>query len=59
MAAIKDVFWGEEETCMQLHPPKSQYVNNHPYCLHIWKPINETIPTPPSILVGLKGLNRR
>lgn len=54
MCAIKDVFWNDDEVCMQLHPAKKDYVNNHPYCLHIWKPINEKIPLPPTILVGLK-----
>lgn len=54
MCAIKDAFWNDNEVCMQLHPAKKDYVNNHPYCLHIWKPINEKIPLPPTILVGLK-----
>lgn len=54
MCAIKDAFWNDDEVCMQLHPAKKDYVNNHPYCLHIWKPINEKIPLPPTILVGLK-----
>lgn len=54
MCAIKDAFWNDDEVCMQLHPAKKNYVNNHPYCLHIWKPINEKIPLPPTILVGLK-----
>ena len=26
----------------------------HPYCLHMWKPIGVEIPTPPSILVGIR-----
>lgn len=21
---------------MQVHPPRSEYVNLHPYCLHLW-----------------------
>lgn len=54
MCAIKDVFWNDDEVCMQLHPAKKDYVNNHPYCLHIWKPINEKIPLPPTSIVGLK-----
>lgn len=54
MCVMKDLFWEDEEICMQLHPAKSQYVNNMNYCLHIWRPINEKIPTPPSIMVGLK-----
>ena len=54
MCFIKDLFWDEEDTVIQYHPPKSQYVNNHSYCLHLWKPIKEKIPLPPNILVGLK-----
>ena len=54
MCSIKDAFWNEDEVCMQLHPAKKDYVNNHPYCLHIWKPIDKEIPTPPSIMVGVK-----
>lgn len=55
MCAMKELFWDDDETCMQLHPAKKDYINNHPYCLHIWKPINEKIPTPPSIMVGFKA----
>ncbi|WFU14475.1 hypothetical protein [Bradyrhizobium sp. CB3481] len=41
---------------MQLHPPQSQYVNNSRYCLHLWKPTNQDIPTPPACFVGVVGL---
>lgn len=54
MQKMKEIFWNDDEVCMQLHPKKEDYVNNHPYCLHIWKPLKEKIPTPPSIMVGLK-----
>lgn len=54
MCFVKDLFWDEEEAVMQLHPPKSDYVNHHPFCLHLWRPLNQTIPLPPSILVGPK-----
>lgn len=54
MCAIKELFWEDDEVCMQLHPAKKDYINNHQYCLHIWRPINEEIPMPPSIMVGLK-----
>ena len=54
MCSMKELFWRDDECCMELHPPKANYVNNHPYCLHIWKPINQEIPQPPSIMVGLK-----
>lgn len=47
MCAIKDMFFEPEEGVVQYHPAKSQYVNNHPYCLHLWKPNNGVeIPFP-------------
>ena len=55
MCAIKDMFWGEDETVIQYHPAKEDYVDNHPYCLHLWKPTDQDIPKPPPILVGLKS----
>lgn len=56
MSFVKDLFWEPEECVMQLHPPKSEYVNNHSYCLHMWRPTRTEIPLPPSILVGVKSL---
>ena len=29
-------------------------MNNMQYCLHIWKPIDKEIPTPPSIMLGFR-----
>lgn len=52
MCAIKNLFWDPEETVVQYHPRASQYVNCHPYVLHLWKPVGEEIKTPPAILVG-------
>jgi hypothetical protein len=52
MCAIKDMFFEPEEAAVQYHPAKSQYVNNHPYCLHLWRPNNGTdLPTPPPLFV--------
>lgn len=56
MCFIKDLFFSEEECCMQFHPPKDEYVNNHEHCLHIWKPQFEKISLPPSLLTGLKNV---
>src|SRR5262245_32080714 len=36
MAFIKGLFWDDEDVVMQLHPRKSEYVNVHPYVLHLW-----------------------
>ena len=52
MCAVKDLFWLPEETVIQFHPPKSQYVNVHPGCLHLWKPIGVTLPSPPTWMIG-------
>jgi hypothetical protein len=51
---VKNLFWEEEEVVMQLHPATSQYVNYHPNCLHLWRPMHMSILHPPSILVGPK-----
>ena len=55
MCKIKDIFFHDEECVVQYHPPKSEYVNNMPNCLHLWRPINEAMPMPPSIMVGIKN----
>jgi hypothetical protein len=57
MCRIKGLFWDAEDCVMQLHPPESQYVNNHPFCLHLWRPVDVQIPQPPSILVGYVGIS--
>lgn len=54
MCWIKNLFWDDEECVIQYHPPKSDYVNNHPNVLHLWKPVGIEIPRPPSIAVGIK-----
>ncbi|MCA9938724.1 MAG: hypothetical protein KC418_08780 [Anaerolineales bacterium] len=53
MAFVKTLFWDDEEEVMQLHPRQSQYVNNHPYVLHLWRPQNREIPLPPFTMVGI------
>ena len=54
MCFVKDLFWDEEETVIQYHPPKSKYVNNHPFALHLWRSKKKNIPLPPIILLGLE-----
>ena len=53
MCTVKDIFFHEDEVAVQYHPAKKDYVNNHPYCLHIWRPQLEKMPLPPSVLVGV------
>lgn len=56
MCFVKDQFWDVQDCVVQFHPPESEYVNNHPFCLHLWRQIGRDFPTPPSIMVGVKGL---
>jgi len=52
MAYVKSLFWEPEEMVIQYHPARSDYVNFHPHCLHMWKPQGVEMPKPPAILVG-------
>ena len=54
MCRLKDMFFHDDEVVVQFHPAKSEYVNNMPNCLHLWRPLNEVMPTPPSIMVGVR-----
>ncbi len=52
MCFVKDLFWDEDETVVQYHPKRSEYVNIHPNCLHLWKPVGVELPMPPKGMVG-------
>ena len=54
MCKVKDIFFREDEAVIQIHPPKSEYVNNMPNCLHLWRPIDQKLVLPPSFMIGLK-----
>ena len=54
MCKIKDAFWNDDEAVIQIHPPKADYVNNMPNCLHLWRCTYKDMVLPPSILVGIK-----
>jgi len=51
MCAIRDMFFQPEERVVEFHPPKSEYVNQHPYCLHLWRYTAGEFPHPPMIFV--------
>ncbi len=52
MCKVKEMFFHDDEVVVQYHPAKSQYVNIVPNCLHLWRPTEQEMPTPPSIMVG-------
>ncbi len=43
MKLIKDLFFEKEELVIQIHPPKSKYINIGKTCLHLWRPWHQTI----------------
>lgn len=53
MCKVKDLIWNEEDTVVQFHPPKSEYINNMPFCLHLWRWIKGEFPRPGKGEVGL------
>lgn len=57
MATVKGMFWDGDDLVIQFHPPKSEYVDNHRYCLHLWRKAgtNDFCDVPDSLLVGLKS----
>ena len=46
MAFVKRLFWRDDETVIQFHPPKHCYVDVHPNCLHLWKPPYKVVLPP-------------
>ena len=38
MCVVKELFFKDDEVVMQLHPAKKDYVNCHPFTLHLWRP---------------------
>lgn len=47
MQMIKAKIFGEDEVVFQLHPREEDYINTHPYCLHLWKPNSCDMVLPP------------
>jgi hypothetical protein len=57
MCEVKALFWDAEDCVVQYHPPESSYINNHPGCLHLWRPTEDEMPVPPTYMVGYKEFN--
>lgn len=51
MHFVKTLFFEDDEAVMQIHPPAKDYVNLHPYCLHLWRPQGIEIPLPDPLQV--------
>lgn len=58
MCMIKRMFWDEDDCVIQFHPPRKVYVNNHPFCLHLWRKIGFDFPLPDTSLIGINGCTK-
>lgn len=47
MCAVKACFWDDTDCVVQFHPPKTDYVNLHTGCLHLWRCVQADFPMPP------------
>lgn len=56
MCEIKDLFWDDTDCVVQYHPPRVDYVSNHNYCLHMWRPLDIELPRPPTLMVGIAAM---
>lgn len=56
MCQVKNLFWDDEDWVVQFHPAKSEYVNLHPGCLHLWRPTDQKMPIPDSLMVGIRSV---
>ena len=52
MCFVKDLFWGDEDVVLQIHPRKAEHVNFHKGTLHLWRSTEHEFVTPPSSFVG-------
>ena len=51
MERIKRLFFKPDELAIQYNLPPTKHINIHPYCLHLWRPINQVVPLPPEYMV--------
>ena len=56
MDHIIRLFWDDEVCVVKFHPPRSEWINNVAYCLHLWRPTEGELKRPPSWMVGVKAL---
>jgi hypothetical protein len=55
MCFLKGLFWRVDECVVQYHPPMAEYISNHQFCLHLWKPTAVNMPTPDAVMVGVNS----
>lgn len=51
VCSIKNEYFGEDETIIQLHMPKNVEKELNPNAIYLWKPLKKEIPLPPKKMV--------
>lgn len=51
MVFVKSLFFDFNETAVQFHPRDDEYINIHPYCLHLWRYQKENYQLPPHYMI--------
>jgi len=51
MQFVKDIFFDPAETVVHFYPKKSAHINNHPFCLHLWRKHGAEYELPPAYIV--------
>lgn len=51
MCAVKQTCWDRSDVVVQYHPAETDYVNDHPNVLHLWRPIERPMPMPQKVMV--------
>lgn len=54
LGEVRELFFNPEATVVQIMPPKSQWVNQHQFCLHLWQRLDK--PLLPQGLHGTVGV---
>jgi hypothetical protein len=44
---LKSLFFEDDECCVQYHPARADYINNHNFVLHVWRLVGQPFPMPP------------
>jgi hypothetical protein len=50
MCRLRDAFFPDDSWVVQFHPPKTAYINDHAYVLHLWECL-DGFPTPLECMV--------
>lgn len=51
MKYVKELFFNDDETVIQIHPPVSDNVSINDYVLHLWRNKNQKIEMPPKYMI--------